>query len=67
MKRRFPCHFNDDGLLVAGCYEAKTYGVHHCTCDNAPHKQCDKMLERLDRIEELVKEIQRQIKGKDEA
>ncbi len=61
MRRAKPCYFNETGLLIAGCYESRTYGIHHCTCDNAPHKQCDKILARLDRLEELVKEIKRQI------
>ncbi len=58
MKRKFPCRFNEDGLLVAGCYEAKVYGIHHCTCSNAAHKQCDQMLERLEALEKQVKKLE---------
>ena len=65
MRRAKPCYFNEAGLLIAGCYESRTYGIHHCTCDNAPHKRCVEILDRLEHIEYLLK-IQKKGKGKAE-
>lgn len=54
MKRLHPCHYNKNGLLVAGCYESAAYGPHSCTCDNAAFKRCDEILERIEKLEKLV-------------